>query len=129
MLPWQLPTDNSTRPPLSLAPTSLPRTRMEEPEAVRTPTNEPSGASLIVPNVAVPIWVVNWPAVMPGHVIGTFAEKLRRVRPLIVKVALAVPLPALPLYLPAVAGLAFPPLETRLVSSAEVTVWEPTTSD
>ena len=56
---------------MSFAPTRRPRTRIEEPEAVRTPTNDPSGASLMVPNLAVPIWVVNWPAVTPGQVIGT----------------------------------------------------------
>ena len=55
--------------------------------------------------------------------------KARSVRPLTVKVALCVPLPTLPLYLPAVAFDALPPLATVLLTPAEETVCAPTVSD
>ena len=81
-LPVQLPTESSTRPSDTLRPARRPRTRIAVPRSgVPAPTKRPSGAIFTLRSFAVPIWVVNWPAVMPGQSIGTFASKSRSSRP------------------------------------------------
>jgi hypothetical protein len=65
-------------------------------EGDATPTKLPSGAILILLIAALPIWMVNWPGVTPGHSIGTWALKPSSVLPLTRKRALRVPGPAVP---------------------------------